>query len=196
MELTPSESKEVIAREFDQNINTLPPPKLKRANHECRTKLNITIDTPAELHPSETEKVIIAHEFDQDVNTHPPPPKLKSTILEDACSELPLSELKDVITHEFDQDINTLLLPPKLKRVVKKNIKRATPRERGANTLKTIADGIEKNTHLTRSDTSWIPQAMDYRVKITEQGVEIIFKPPGSVEPKVDLPNTSEEMLY
>jgi hypothetical protein len=38
MELTPSEPKEVIAREFDQNINTLPPPpKLRRTTRECGT---------------------------------------------------------------------------------------------------------------------------------------------------------------
>ena len=103
MELTPSEAKEVIAREFDQNINTHPSPKLKRTTCDCRCRTK---------------------------------------------------------------------------------------------TLKRIADGIEKNTHLTRSDTPWIPQAMDYRVKITEQGVEIIFKPARSVEPKVVLPTTFEEMLY
>ena len=103
--------------------------------------------------------------------------------------ELTPSEPKEVIAREFDQNINTLPLPSKLKRTI------CDCRCRTKN-LKRVVDGIEKNTHLTRSDTAWIPQVMDYRVKITEQGVEIIFKPAGSLEPKVDLPSTSEEMLY
>ena len=72
---TPTEPKEVIAHEFDQDINTHPPPKLKRTIRERGTKLNITMDTATELQPSEAEEVI-THEFGQDINTQPPP-KLK-----------------------------------------------------------------------------------------------------------------------
>ena len=72
---TDTEAKEVIAHEFDQDINTHPPPKLKRTIRERGTKLNITMDTATELQPSEAEEVI-THEFGQDINTQPPP-KLK-----------------------------------------------------------------------------------------------------------------------
>ena len=146
-ELPPSEAEEVIiTHEFGQDINTHPPPKLKRTRRERGMKLNITMDTPTELPPSEPKEVI-AHEFDQDVNTHPPP-KLKRTIRErgtklniamDTATELQPSEAEELITHEFGQDINTQP-PPKLKRK-RKQIDEGV--------VKRIDEGVKKNTRLT-----------------------------------------------
>ena len=83
---TDTEAKEVIAHEFDQDINTHPPPKLKRTIRERGTKLNIAMDTATELQPSEAEE-LITHEFGQDINTQPPP-KLKRTIRERGTKNL------------------------------------------------------------------------------------------------------------
>ena len=136
---TPTEPKEVIAHEFDQDINTHPPPKLKRTRRERGTKLNITMDTATELQPSEPEEVI-THEFGKDINTQPPA-KLKRTIRERGTKTL--KRIDEGVVKRIDEGVKknthwTHSDSKSLTEKIKKNLKRSN-------------EGVKKNTHLTHS---------------------------------------------